>query len=106
VADFDEPRGDAGVLRSGYERLREAVLSGAAGGWRLGHGVLAARGVTAWMSAVGELAPPASGGTAAAGPAPTCSSESRQAPAGRSASLPDADQVVQVLAQMVLPLAA
>jgi hypothetical protein len=47
------------------------------------------------MSTVGEAAPPASAGTGAADPAPVT-----PLPAA------DADQVVAVLAQMVLPLAA
>jgi hypothetical protein len=105
VADRDKPRsgGDAGALSAGYERLREAVLSGA-GGWRLGHGVLSARGMTAWISAVGELAPPASG---AAGVASRRSPASREAPSAETTvSLPGVDQVVAVLTQMVLPLAA
>ena len=105
MADGDQSGGDAGALRAGYERLREAVLSGGAGGWRLGHGVLSARGMAAWMSAVGELAPPAPA-TAAAGQAPPSLPEGCQPPAGRPVSLPKGDQVVQVLAQMVLPLAA
>jgi hypothetical protein len=105
VADRDKPRsgGDAGALSEAYERLRAAVLSGGAGGWRLGHGVLCARGMTVWMSAVGDLAPPASGAGVA----------SRFASAGCEASgvettvsLPGVDQVVAVLTQMVLPLAA
>ena len=90
-ADHD-PR-DAGALTGGYERLRSAVLSGGAGGWRLGHGVLCARGMVAWMSTVGEAAPAAS--AAPGTPAPVM-----PLPAA------DADQVVAVLAQMVLPLAA
>ena len=83
------------MLTAGYERLRAAVLSGGAGGWRLGHGVLCARGMVAWMSTVGDAAPPASAGPGIADPAPVT-------------PLPpaDADQVVAVLAQMVLPLAA
>jgi hypothetical protein len=103
VADDRERREDAGELRDGYERLRSAVLSGSASGWRLGHGVLSARGTAGWMLAFGELAPPASGGTAAA---PRCSSESRRSSAGHPGSLPDADQVVAVLAQMTLAIAA
>jgi hypothetical protein len=83
VADSDEPRGDAGGLSETYERLREAVLSSGAGGWRLGHGVLSARGMTAWMSAVGELAPPATGATDVA---------SRFSSAGREA--PSAEKTV------------
>jgi hypothetical protein len=109
VADSDKPRpgGDAGAVSEAYERLRVAVLSGGAGGWRLGHGVLCARGMTAWMSAVGELAPPASGATGAADVASRFSSAGREASsAERAVSLPGVDQVVAVLTQMVLPLAA
>jgi hypothetical protein len=84
---------DAGAL-VGYERLREAVLSGDASGWRLGHGVLCARGMVGWMSAVGSLA------------ASPSSAEGCEPPNGRPVSLPAADQVVAVLTQMVLPLAA
>ena len=109
MADSDKPRpgGDAGALSEAYERLREAVLSGGAGGWRLGHGVLSARGMTAWMSAVGELAPPASAGSGAAAVARASASAGREPPsAEKPVALPGADQVVAVLAQMVLPLAA
>jgi hypothetical protein len=106
VADGGESRADAGALSAGYERLRAAVLSGAAGGWRLGHGVLCARGMAGWMSAFGELALPAPGGTGDAGPAPPSSSERRAAPAGRPVPLPGTDPVVAVLAQMTLALAA
>ena len=98
------------MLGEAYERLRDAVLAGRAGGWRLGHGVLSARGMTAWMSAVDELAPPTSGGTDATDDADVAS---RFSSAGREASsaettalLPGVDQVVAVLTQMVLPLAA
>jgi hypothetical protein len=86
---------DAGTPAAGYERLRSAVLSGGAGGWRLGHGVLRARGMVAWMSTVGEAAPAASAAAGTPAPAPIM-----PLPAA------DADQVVAVLAQMVLPLAA
>jgi hypothetical protein len=104
VADGGESRDDAGALSAGYERLRAAVLSGAAGGWRLGHGVLCARGMAGWMSAFGELAPPAPGGTGAA--RPPSSSDGREAPKEPVSELPGADQVVAVLAQMTLALAA
>jgi len=87
------------VLSQAYERLREAVLSGGAGGWRLGHGVLCARGMTAWMTAVGELAPPARASTFSSAGREPASAETR-------VSLPGVDQVVAVLTQMVLPLAA
>ncbi|HYB25472.1 MAG TPA: hypothetical protein VEF89_02540 [Solirubrobacteraceae bacterium] len=93
---------DAGALVACYERLRKAVLSGDAGGWRLGHGVLCARGMVGWMSAVGSLAPPAGGGKLVAPSQPEGAGPS----SGRPVSLPAADQVVAVLTQMVLPLAA
>jgi hypothetical protein len=108
VADSGTPRpeGDAGALGEAYERLREAVLSGGAGGWRLGHGVLSTRGTAGWMTAVGELAPPASAADAA-GVASRFSSAGREpACAETTVSLPRVDQVVAVLTQMVLPLAA
>jgi hypothetical protein len=101
-----EHRADADDLRAGYERLRAAVLSGDAGGWRLGHGVLSARGIVGWISAFGDLAAPAPA-TGTAGPAALASSSaSCSAPSGRPVSLPDADQVVAVLAQMTLAIAA
>jgi hypothetical protein len=105
VADRDKPSGDPDALSDAYERLREAVLAGSAGGWRLGHGVLSARGMTAWISAVGELAAP--GDTTGAPPGserPGSAGCSR--PVGPAVALPHADQVVQVLTQMMLPLAA
>ena len=109
MADSEQPRpgDDAGALSEAYERLRDAVLSGGAGGWRLGHAVLSTRGTAAWMSTVGELAPPASGATGAADVASRLASGSCEpASAETAVSLPDVDQVVAVLTQMVLPLAA
>jgi hypothetical protein len=58
------------------------------------------------MTAVGELAPPASA-AGAAGVASRFSSAGREpACAETTVSLPGVDQVVAVLTQMVLPLAA
>lgn len=94
---MSEVRGDAGVLTAGYERLREAILSGEAGGWRLGHGVLSTRGMVAWMSRFSEFAAPAETATETA----SCA-----VAADEAVMLRDADEVVAVLAQMVLPLAA
>jgi len=106
VADSDQPSADAAALGDAYERLRAAVLAGAASGWRLGHGVLSTRGVTAWISAVGELAPPLVGTSGAGtGGGPPASAGPSQ-PAGPGLALPQADQVVAVLTQMVLPFAA
>jgi hypothetical protein len=106
VADSDTSRRDTGALRAGYERLRAAVLAGSAGGWRLGHGVLSARGMTAWMSEFGGLAAPVAGTASAAVGAVASSSEGCEQSAGLPVALPAADQVVAVLTQMVLPLAA
>lgn len=106
MADGSERWGDAGALTAGYERLRAAVLSGTAGGWRLGHGVLSARGMAGWMTAFGEVAPPApAGGGAAEGP-PASGSGGCDRPVDRLVALPEADQAVAVLAQMTLALAA
>jgi hypothetical protein len=109
VADRENrrPGGDTAALGEAYEQLRDAVLSSGAGGWRLGHGVLCARGMTAWMTVVGELAPPASRASGAVGVASTSASASDEpTSAARTAALPGADQLVAVLTQMVLPLAA
>jgi len=88
--------GDPGALRAGYERLREAVLSGRPDGWRLGHGVLATRGTVAWIAAAAEVAPspPAAGETA------------EPPPASSAATPPGAGEIVAVLAQMALAHAA
>jgi hypothetical protein len=63
--------------------------------------------MTAWMSAVGELAPPARGVTGATDVASRFLSAGRTASSAETTvSLPGVDQVVAVLTQMVLPLAA
>jgi hypothetical protein len=99
VADDGQSRADAGALSAGYERLRSAVLSGGAGGWRLGHGVLATRGTVAWIAAVGEVAPGPQPAAAAAESEPATSTST-------AASLPGAGEIVAVLAQMTLAIAA
>lgn len=63
--------GDLGAdprrLVGGYERLRAQVLAGHTDGWRLGWGVLATKGMAAWMRAWPAAgAVPDPGGTAAA----------------------------------------
>jgi hypothetical protein len=63
--------------------------------------------MTAWMSAVAELAPPASDATGAAEVASRFSTAGGEPPgAEKTVSLSGVDQVVAVLTQMVLPLAA
>ena len=84
-------------IDASYERLRAAVLCGQPDGFRLGHGVLATRGVVAWIQAVSSLPAPA--------PAPRASERS-DPPAGEVVALPNAQQLVGVLAQMTLAHAA
>lgn len=88
-------RADAG-LDAGYEQLRAAVLGGAPGSFRLGHGVLTMRGVVAWMQTV----------TAVSSPAAQAAGERSQPPAGEVVTLPNAEELVGVLAQMTLAIAA
>jgi hypothetical protein len=52
VAEGREWQSEPAALEVGYERLRQAVLGGQPDGFRLGHGVLAARGLVAWMETV------------------------------------------------------
>jgi hypothetical protein len=78
-----------------YERLRAAVLGGQPDGFRLGHGVLAMRGVVAWIGAVSSLS----------APTPSASERSHP-PAGEVVALPNAQKLVAVLAQMTLAHAA
>lgn len=92
-----ERPGDPVALRCGYERLREAVLSGRADGWRLGHGVLATRGTVAWIAAFTEVAPAAQPGVGRSGSQPV---------ALTAASLPGAGEIVAVLSQMAFAIAA
>jgi hypothetical protein len=82
-------------LNASYERLRAAVFGGQRDGFRLGHGVLATRGVVAWMGALSSLR----------APAPRASERSHP-PAGEVVALPNAEKLVAVLAQMTLALAA
>ena len=82
------------ALEAGYERVRAAVLGGRPDGFRLGHGVLATRGLVAWMHTAGSVAasPPRASAT--------------HPPAGEVVPLPGADQLVAVIAQMALAHAA
>jgi len=81
--------------------MRDAVVGGRAEGWRHGYGVLAGRGMLAWMGAWASLAPaPAAGTPAASGPS---------APSPRASTDPsmlsclhNAGEIVSVVAQMAL----
>lgn len=85
--------GDPGAIRAGYERLREAVLSGRRDGSALGLGVLATRGTVAWITAVSDV--PAARDMPAA-----------LKPVASASSLPAAGEIVAVLAQMAFAIAA
>jgi len=93
-AELDEQHDVCG-LQAGYERLRAAVLGAALDGFRLGHGVLATRGLVAWIQAAGSVATP-----------PPTASGGSHPPAGEVVSLPGADQLVAMIAQMALAHAA
>jgi hypothetical protein len=89
VADNTETSGErAGpgdVAR--YEQLREQVLRGDAGGWRLGLGVLQNRGIAGWLRAWDDLPAPV--------PVPATREPARPAPGG-------GEQLVAALAAMAL----
>lgn len=73
-----------------YEQLRAVVLSGQAQGWRLGWGVLAGRGMAAWVNAQQQIP---------LAPRPDqrqCLAQRAGAPVGQAAEL------VRVLARMAL----
>ncbi|MER6563403.1 hypothetical protein ABT300_37895 [Streptomyces sp. NPDC001027] len=70
-----------------YEELRTAIADGTGEGWRLGRGVLAAKGMAAWATAWRSLP----------------ESAARPAPGHRPPGLPsDSDELVRVLAAMAL----
>jgi hypothetical protein len=94
VADVGEQL-ELSALEGGYERLRAAVLGAQPDGFRLGHGVLATRGLVAWMRTASSLA----------APPPTASGSSRPS-VGEVVSLPGAEELVAVIAQMALAHAA
>lgn len=92
---------DPTALVEGYEAMRDAVVGGRAEGWRHGYGVLAGRGMVAWMGAWASLAPAPAAGT----PAPSDPSTPSLCPPSTDpsalSSLP-AGEIVSVVAQMAL----
>jgi hypothetical protein len=88
------------------------VLTGRPDGWRLGHAVLAGKGMVAWIGAWTTLAPapalaPAAGTSAPDPTVPSTASLSTTStpsadPSTALSSLPCAGQLVAVLAQMAL----
>ena len=101
---------EAASLAASYEQLRERVLARRPDGWRLGHSVLAGKGMVAWIGARATFPPPPAAGTYAPdlSTAPTTpslptttSTPSTHTSAGLSC-LPYAGQLVAVLTQMAL----
>ena len=79
MVDGIEHRG--AEIDASYERLRAAVLGGQPDGFRLGHGVLATRGVVAWIGALSALRAPA-----------PSANERPHPPAGEVVALPNAEK--------------
>jgi hypothetical protein len=77
------------MLTERYEQLRQVVLDGHADGWRFGLGVLATRGMAAWMAAWRSCPQP---------PPPARGSSSGATPDVGA----DATEMVQILAAMAL----
>ena len=102
-APADECAAHPGALVEGYEALRAAVVGGQAEGWRHGYGVLAAGGMVAWMAAWASLSPAPAAGTPAPSTEPsTPSPSSASTDPSPLSSLPNAGEIVSVVAQMAL----
>jgi hypothetical protein len=106
VADStDGGRPDPAVLRDGYEQLRERVLAGRPDGWRLGHALLARRGMAGWIAAQTTVAAARPAGEPSA-PATQPSSSSPSAQRTAAGPAGDWGQIVAVLSEMALAHAA
>lgn len=105
-SDVAASRADPASLTAAYEQLRARVLGGRPDRWRLGHGVLAGKGMVAWISAWTAFAPSPAAGTSAPDPSPAPTTPSLPTtstyPSAALSSLPHAGQLVAVLTQMVL----
>ncbi|WP_239396992.1 hypothetical protein [Frankia sp. CiP3] len=94
-------------IAEGYEQLRRRELADGPDAWRYGRGLLAGRGMAAWLAAWSALAIPAAGtgGTGhAAPPASPGTQEGGETRTTGRASPPagTGDDLVAVLAQMAL----
>lgn len=98
--DDTEVERDPGQLVLAYEELRGAVLDEQPGGWRLGHGVLAGRGVAAWMAARAAVARSSVSATSARPPSIPLPTSIHQPSV--ALSLRPTPEVIAVLAQMAL----
>jgi hypothetical protein len=96
---------DPAALVAGYESLRAAAVAGSAQGLRLGLGLVVGRGVAAWMATWSAAFPAhGAGATAADPPAPIRRAPTPQHPSSSTSPLPlpEAGQIVSVIAQMAL----
>lgn len=98
MAEREPDGGDRVALGAGYERLRAAVLAGRTEGFRLGHGVLIARGMAAWIATL--RAPAAVAAVAAQ------AVKRAELPTASVCALPCDGEVVAVLSEMALAHAA
>jgi hypothetical protein len=105
-----EMAADVGGHVRRYEQARQVAIGGGVQGWRYGLGVLAARGVAAWIATWAALAstraPDPSGTRVQAAPASAAEEQKGGARSTGSACTPfptpAADAVVAVLASMTL----
>lgn len=88
------------ALVEGYEAMRDAVVGGRAEGWRHGYGVLAGRGMVAWMGAWASGASAPTAGTPA--PDPSTPSLCPKSIDPSVLSSLHAGDIVAVVAQMAL----
>jgi len=93
---------DPVALVEGYEAMRAAVVGGRAEGWRHGYGILLAGGMAAWMGAWASLAPAPAAGTPAPPSGPSTPSPCPVSTPSTLSSLPNAGEIVSVVAQMAL----
>jgi hypothetical protein len=102
VADASGEEGDPQALVEGYEALRAAAVGGQAQGWRHGYGILATRGMAAWMGAWASGAPAPAAGTPARLSDPSTPTPCPTTDPSTLSSLPHAGEIVSVVAQMAL----
>lgn len=97
-----EVESDHSALVESYEAMRDAVVGGRAEGWRHGYGVLARRGMVAWMGAWASLAPAPAAGTPAPPSDPSTPSLCPTSTDPSTLSSLPAGEIVSVVAQMAL----
>ena len=94
------------VLTERYEQLRQVVLDGHAEGWRFGLGVLATRGMAAWMTAWRSCPPPPPSPAAgsSSGPTPDVSAGAAEIMRAQTAScsLPSCKPAIHAFARSAI----